>query len=221
MSPSKIHESRAAYHGRRMQEELLAKGYIKMSLKQFLNGIRKKKEEPKLAPLPELHGMLKKHGGHPDHDFNSTYMLKLHNRANWAGTHGVIMLFTHYYLKELRKRGIPMYAHTAYRSPTLQAELRAKGVSNLSDGPHQRGCAVDIVHAHYHWSEDEDFWFYVGEIGEQIIRQKGYNMEWGGRWKRPWDPAHWQLKNWRTFPRVTIEEVEKRTPHTLGPKYVG
>jgi hypothetical protein len=184
-------------------------------VRNFLAKFRQASEE-RLPPLPELHETIKKYGGKDRRTFSDTHMLKLHNRANWYCAQTPIRHFTYLYITELQKRGIPMYAHTVLRGSELQAQLRAKGLSNLKDGPHQRGCAVDIVHAYYHWNCNEDFWFYVGSIGEQIIRKHNLPIEWGGRWTKLWDPAHWQIENWKKYPKIgPIVKDETRTPKAL------
>jgi hypothetical protein len=137
----------------------------------------------------------------PAHTQRANYMLKLHERADWAGTDPELKEFARKFLNALRRNDVPMYVHTAYRTPSLQAALKAKGLSQLLSGPHQRGAALDIVHAHYHWNCSNQFWDYIGAVGKQVIKANRYNIEWGGDWNF-YDPAHWQLKNWRDKPVV-------------------
>lgn len=145
--------------------------------------------------------------------FNSNYMLKLRERANWVGCTNELQEFVHKLFKQLRKDGVPMYVHTCYRSPILQAKLKEQGYSSTLDGAHQRSAAVDIVHAYHHWECPDEFWQYVGMTGKRIAKQMGLKIVWGGDETNlfeladgndpfRWDPAHWEIKEWRQMPRV-------------------
>jgi hypothetical protein len=159
--------------------------------------------------------------------YQSTQWLNDCDRADWPACHPDIEGFTRKLFKELRRRNIPCYVHTQYRSPALQEQLRRQGNSQVSSGPHQRGAAIDIVHAHYHWNAPSHFWDTIGSLGKQIIAANNYKIEWGGDFKTLYDPAHWQLKEWRQqlkiSPRAaydfeTGEVIEwKRTPFSSMP----
>jgi hypothetical protein len=62
---------------------------------------------------------------------------------------------------------------------------------------------VDIIHASRAWNLTKKEWDVLGSIGKEIARKRNLKMEWGGDWDgregRPkfYDPAHWQIKNWR------------------------
>jgi hypothetical protein len=127
--------------------------------------------------------------------------------------------FTHpdivaFYLKlsaELGARGMPYYAHCFFRSGHEQNKLKAAGVSNAYAGQsaHQYGCAVDIVHSFDHWDRPEKEWMIIGTIGLEVARKMNLKVVWGGDWdgdgdfydNRLFDPAHWELKNWRDYKR--------------------
>jgi hypothetical protein len=147
-------------------------------------------------------------------------MLKQHARADWTGVDPEIHEFYGKLYKELKRRGLPVYAHTVYRSPALQAMLHAEGKSQVADGPHQRGAAVDVVDAFYHWDARREYWDFVGAVGKDIIKKNRYSIEWGGDWSF-YDPAHWQLRNWRNSP--VVESHADPTPAMPGkwPEYVG
>jgi hypothetical protein len=147
------------------------------------------------------------------HQMRSNYMLKLHERANWQGTDPIMIEFANKFFHRLSKTNIPMYVHTAYRSPELQKKLRVNGYSTLDSGPHQRGAALDIVHAHYHWQCSDAFWFYIGGIGEDIIRANKMPIVWGGRFKTLFDPAHWQVDGWARMPTIETRDDVKRSPY--------
>lgn len=151
-----------------------------------------------------------------DLEFDSTYVLRLHQRADYTGIPLPLAVFTQKLFKQLRKRNFPMYVHTCWRSPELQRELFDKGLSTLTDGAHQRSSAVDIVHTHFHWEMKWEAWRYVGLIGEEIARKNSLPIRWGGRWTSFPDPAHWELKDWRKYPVVeNHQERRTSTPYAL------
>lgn len=143
--------------------------------------------------------------------------LRLHTRANYYGSHPIIKGFAGDLCEVLRKKHIPMYVHTAYRSPALQKQLKQSGNSTLTSGAHQRGAAVDIVHSLYHWRLSEKMWSYIGHIGQEIIKQRGYPIRWGGNFKSLYDPAHWELIAWRELPIINPpgDVLETHTPYSL------
>ena len=168
--------------------------------------------------LPQLRGLhenLKTHQFTPEH-FTSRVQLLHHEKANWRGTHFALIEFYSLLYKQLRKNGYPVYCHTAYRHPKLQAMLQRQGNSLVNSGPHQRGAAIDLVHSHFHWNAHRDFWRLIGNMGEHIIRQRNLPLEWGGRWSNFPDPAHWQIKHWRDLPKLehakTIANPLVKTP---------
>jgi hypothetical protein len=169
-----------------------------------------------VEPVPELRGFIDSLGRYrvTKSDLSSTRVLRLHERANWTDCDLRIMWFAGTLVLKLRERGFPFYVHTAYRSPALQRQLQAAGHSKVKSGPHQRGAAVDIVHCFYHWNvpADDPLWRYVGLLGEHIIRQNSLPIEWGGRFKSLFDPAHWQLKEWRQYPPIHDPTEVKLTP---------
>lgn len=145
-------------------------------------------------------------------EFYSSYALKLHGRADWQGVHPEIRQFVFYFYTHMKKQQIPMYCHTVYRTPIEQEELYKRGFSYLTDGPHMRSCAVNIVHQNRHWECTPAFWSYCGKIGKEIIKAYNLNLEWGGDWKRPYDPAHWQVKDWKNYAPVKPGAKQMRTP---------
>lgn len=121
-------------------------------------------------------------------------------RADWRGADRDLIRFSYRFYMRTVAQGIPMYAHTVYRSFDEQKRLQSLGHSNLSDGPHQRGAAVDFVHSELHWEAGADLWEYLGVLGKEVARTEGVEIEWGGDWSNLYDPAHWQLPNWRSYP---------------------
>ena len=58
--------------------------------------------------------------------------------------------------------------------------------------------AVDIIHATRGWNLTKKEWDVVGAIGKELARKRNIDIEWGGDWKF-YDPAHWQIKSWKTL----------------------
>ena len=111
----------------------------------------------------------------------------------------IIIEFTTHFLRELQKRGYPMFPFEFYRSPERQARLKKQGVSNAGPGssPHQWGLAVDIVHFGRYWDLTRKEWEIIGAIGKEVARRRNIPIIWGGDFKSLWDPAHWEIAHWR------------------------
>lgn len=128
-------------------------------------------------------------------------------------THPDIVLFYQKFQAELIRRGIPLYAFEFYRDNKRQDYLKRSGNSNASAGgsPHQYGCAVDVVHVLKLWNLTQKQWEVIGAIGKEVARKANIAIRWGGDWngngvsvlndpkERFWDPAHWELENWREW----------------------
>lgn len=108
--------------------------------------------------------------------------------------------FTLKFLKALHKRGIPFFLHCGLRTRGEQQRLFTQGVSKARPGesPHQYGAAVDLVHFGKYWDLTPLQWAVVGAIGKEVARKCNLKIEWGGDWDF-FDPAHWQLENWREY----------------------
>ena len=117
---------------------------------------------------------------------------------DYRGVHPDIVVFWRAFDKHCKKRNIPLWAFEFVRSKKRQATLYQKGRSKAKAGesPHQYGMAVDVVHATRSWNLTKKEWDVLGSIGKEIARKKNLKMEWGGDWKF-YDPAHWQIKDWR------------------------
>jgi len=126
---------------------------------------------------------------------NSTY-LRQQDRANWHNVNIGIACFAGKLIKECQKYSVPMYTHGALRTPEDQNKMFERGVSRLrgEQGKHTQGHAVDIVHSKYHWEMTRDEWSWVGLVGKSVAKSMGLQVTWGGDWKNPYDPAHWQVE---------------------------
>lgn len=122
-------------------------------------------------------------------------------RADRSGASLVILDFERLLVRRMAALGVPMFAHELRRSAERQDELKAAGFSKLSDGPHEHGCAVDIIHARKGWKLSRQQWAIVGHVGQELAKQRGLKVTWGGLWTDPYDPAHWQVTGWRSWVR--------------------
>lgn len=134
-----------------------------------------------------------------------------HWRADRQGAHpGIvghkglqITGFEKLLIRRMAKLGVPMFATEVNRSPERQDELYAAGHSKAKRGssPHQYGCAVDIVHGVKGWDLTLRQWEIVGHVGKEISLEYGWKVVWGGDWKF-YDPAHWEMEDWREYKRA-------------------
>lgn len=109
-----------------------------------------------------------------------------------------ILEFEKALVADLRRRGVPMFAHCVMRDHMEQSRLHALGRSKAAAGlsPHQHGMAVDIIHGTRGWEIDRRSWAIIGHIGKEVAERIGVQISWGGDW-RFYDPAHWELAEWR------------------------
>jgi hypothetical protein len=96
-------------------------------------------------------------------------------------------------MKISHARGWPFEVFETFRSAKRQAFVCGQGFSQMTvTGPHNFGLACDIV-AHiegrdspWSWKAADAPWSKLGAAGEDL------GLVWGGRWKHPFDPAHFQ-----------------------------
>lgn len=158
----------------------------------------------------------------PDYMTSDRY-LRQHTRADWQQVDPRIELFAAKFIETFRKRQIPLYTHTAFRTKEVQSEMVAKGTSKAvwPRASHPNGKAVDIVHAAYHWNLTPDEWKLFGKIGKELAHKMAIDVTWGGDWSF-YDPAHWELSDWRDDIRKlpTLDKVEQ-TPRGILLKHRG
>lgn len=133
-------------------------------------------------------------------------------RAVTEGADPLICLFSYKVIQSAAKLGIPLFAHTIVRSYDDQASAYVRGVSWTNPDkvpwPH-RAFAVDIIHSQYGWMDNPPIphaWDVVGHIGFNVAQSMDIDIRWGGDWngngrtddERKYDPAHFELADWRT-----------------------
>lgn len=91
-----------------------------------------------------------------------------------------------------RKKGIEIAVVETYRTHAKQNEYTAMGRrytrAKAGHSKHQYGLAVDIValkDSVPQWNNIA-LWKKIGAMGEKL------GLRWGGRWRRPFDPAHFE-----------------------------
>lgn len=120
------------------------------------------------------------------------------SRANRKLAHVEILDFERAFVRRFRKLGVPMFAHNVVRTAAEQDALFVQGVSRAKGGEsaHNWGCAVDLVHGVRAWDVPRHSWAIMGHLGKEIAQGLGIKIVWGGDWDF-YDPAHWELENWR------------------------
>lgn len=139
----------------------------------------------------------------------STKHRQQHLRANRAGATSDLLAFERAFCARFRKLGIPMYAHCVVRDAGEQQRLYVQGRSMARPGrsPHQYGMAVDLVHGRLHWELPRSCWEIIGHVGLEVAQQAGVKVVWGGSFEKLWDPAHWELADWRSRVAATLLAV--------------
>lgn len=127
-----------------------------------------------------------------------------HMRADRIGADARITEFADKLVHKAFKLGIPLFAHCIIRGSADQNALYRRGVSKARAGesPHNFGCAVDIIHGTKAWDLSAKQWQIVGHLGRELAKSLGLAVTWGGDDpgvddRFDWDPAHWELSDWR------------------------
>lgn len=119
-------------------------------------------------------------------------------RADRQMAEPAILEFERKLVKRAFKLGIPLFAHCVQRGAQDQNRLFVQGRSKAKAGesPHNFGAAVDLIHGTKGWDLTRKQWEIIGHLGKELAKSLSLKIEWGGDWKF-YDPAHWELKNWR------------------------
>lgn len=129
-------------------------------------------------------------------------------RAYSLGAHPVIVEFSTLLVRRMRDKGIPMFPHCIWRDKDEQDRVFRESFSQTQwpNSAHNHGCATDIIHSTKAWDLTPRQWQVVGHVGKELAASKGWKLVWGGLDspgdKFGWDPAHWELANWREHKRT-------------------
>lgn len=123
-------------------------------------------------------------------------------RALREGAHPDILEFEKRFITRLRKQGVPLFAVCLNRSASQQNSAFRRGYSKARAGQsaHNYGMAVDIIHGVKAYDLHRDAWRILSHIGKEVAVQAGIGIVSGADWKF-WDPAHWELREWKTLSR--------------------
>lgn len=156
--------------------------------------------------------------------FRSDGWLRQSERADWQGCDPRLAYWAALFVEYGRRRGIPLYVHCAFRNREEQERVNHLGRSKAKWGqsPHNRGAAVDVVHGVYHWDMTRAEWQYLALLGRfalarvntLLVKDRQIGLEWGGSWAF-YDPAHWQLDDWRKRDVVQEGEPKRVTPRAI------
>ncbi|MES0175721.1 M15 family metallopeptidase [Mesorhizobium sp. M0006] len=119
-------------------------------------------------------------------------------RADRKDAHADILLFEKVLVRRMKTLDVPMFAPEMWRTMDDQNSAYVRGVTKAKAGEsaHNWGCAVDIVHGIKGWDLSIAQWKIIAHVGKELATQNGLRLVWGGDWQF-WDPAHWELANWR------------------------
>lgn len=156
----------------------------------------------------------------------STGHISQWDRADWAHVDPRLMYWAALFIEAARKRGIPLYVHCALRDRDTQDAHFNKGTSKVRypNSAHNIGEAVDIVHGLFHWEMSRSEWSLLGVLGKlaldrvnaQLPKERKLALTWGGDWKSFWDPAHWEIADYKARRRI-LPPVE---PVRMTPRYI-
>ncbi|QCS36990.1 hypothetical protein [Tortoise microvirus 39] len=143
-----------------------------------------------------------------------------HWRADRNGAHPDIVAFERAFVRRMRKLNIPVFAHCVVRNNATQGRLYATGrtLAKPGESPHNHGKAVDLVHGVRAWDIPRGAWDVFGHVGKEVAHSLGVKVDWGGEWHF-YDPAHWELEDWRHYP--SDPQVEQATLEELLAFYEG
>lgn len=147
------------------------------------------------------------------------------DKADWQFTDIRLMRWAAVFIELARERNVPLYVHCAYRSRAEQGKLVAAGRSKAAwpKSAHNIGEAVDIVHGVFHWEMTRDEWRWLHVLGQEALRRvnaelpkdRKLKLTWGGSW-RFYDPAHWEIEDYRARTREVREGPAIRwTPRAI------
>jgi len=121
-------------------------------------------------------------------------------RAARTGAHPDLIEFERKMVKACKAYNIPVFASEMWRTADEQTRLFKSGhtLAKANKSPHQYGLAVDIIHSVKGWDLHQKEWAMLYTIGMEVARKMNIDIECGYEWKF-YDPAHWQIKGWKTL----------------------
>ncbi len=112
--------------------------------------------------------------------------------ADTEALHPYMAVLGNKLLEKCKEKGIDVRIAETYRTRTKQAEYYGMGpgftASAAGQSKHQFGLAMDVVpfvNGAAVW-DNKVLFDKIGKIGEEL------GFRWGGRWKKPYDPGHFE-----------------------------
>lgn len=148
------------------------------------------------------------------------------NRADWQSTDLRLQRWAALFIEYARKRQIPLYVHCATRTEAEQALVYARGNSRAQypSSAHNIGEAVDIVHGRYHWDMTRQEWqllytlgmLALDRINATLPKAQKLELKWGGHFRTLYDPAHWEIADYRgRLRRLPLADPVRLTPRGI------
>lgn len=148
------------------------------------------------------------------------------DKADWQMCDPRLMKWAAVFIELARKRGIPLYVHSAFRTEAEQAAALAAGNSKVAypRSAHNIGEAVDIVHGVFHWTLTEREWAMLHVLGRRALdlvnrdlkKLDKLQLTWGGDFKSMYDPAHWEITDYRArIKRLPLGPPVRKTPRYI------
>lgn len=162
----------------------------------------------------------------PNHFRTSSYLRQL-DRADWSFCDPRLTVWAAYVQKLAQARDIPLYVHTALRSKAVQNQHVRDGTSKAKYplSAHNIGEAVDLVHGTYHWDMSRQEWAMIHTLGRlaldrvnsRLAAADWLSLTWGGHFKTLYDPAHWEISDYRHRTRELPEPLSpmRRSPNLV------
>lgn len=161
----------------------------------------------------------------PNFIASSGYMSQL-ERADWLHVDPRLMYWAARFIDAAKKRGIPLYVHCALRDKAEQDRVYSRGHSKAKypRSAHNIGEAVDIVHGVYHWDMSKAEWAYLHTLGQLVLdkvnaelpKSEKLVLTWGGGFKSLYDPAHWEISDFRQ----RLRPLSAGSPRHYLPAYI-
>lgn len=158
--------------------------------------------------------------------FTAEPYLRQSQRCDWQHVDPRLMQWAALFVEYARKWQIPLYVHCAYRGELEQSRVNREGHSRASypRSPHNIGEAVDIVHSVFHWDLSRAEWALLHILGLRALdrinatlkKDQKLELVWGGSFKSLYDPAHWEIRDFRDRRRPLVDGPPVRfTPRAI------